>query len=215
MKKVSLTLKTIFSLLLMIAFLGMAACAKKSNSGANRVQNRGASLPYNASAAMNGTNSIYNGGQFGQGSCSQSYGRLYDDGSMYGSFQASFAEFLAGTDLGSLDGSPNSTTTGVNIQLKLKMNGQNVVAEQSGIQFEVIDSLALQEDPINPITLPLPGRGVTNDGAVIFGDEYGDVMVKIRNSGNLVQGQVFFKNDGMSQAKPLGSFTMNSCAVFY
>lgn len=226
MKKFFNLTKAVFSAALVLAFLGMAACAKKSNNGASRVQNRGTGLPLNTNGLIgsNGTGigTMYPGQTGGmiqnQGSCAgaQSMGRLVDDGSLYGSFRANYMEFL-GEELGDLDGNVNSTSTGVNFQLRIKVNGQSIVPQQSGILIEVRDSWIGELGPaqVGFESAVNGNSGGTGNFNLTFEDGYGQVFVQGQLQGNIIQGRVYYQNSGMSQQKSLGTFSLNSCSVFY
>ncbi|MEK6774026.1 MAG: hypothetical protein AABY64_08800 [Bdellovibrionota bacterium] len=216
MKTVSAYIKTISSLIMLVAFLGMAACAKKSGSGANRAQSaRGVQT-----GVTNTTGFLGNGQQQVPASCNgstQAAGRLIDDGSLMGAFRNNYAEFL-GEEIGDLDGSANSTSTGVDIQLRVKLNGQTVVGNQSGLMLSIYDSevneLGVIEVKYDSATQANVNAS-TGEFTLTFQDSYGQVMVQGRNTSNQIQGRVSYQNSGMSQAKSLGAFTLSSCAVFY
>ncbi len=218
MKTALVYIKTISSLIMLVAFLGMAACAKKSGSGANRAQSaRG------IQTGVTNTTGFLGNGQQAPASCNgstqASKGRLIDDGSLMGAFRNNYVEFL-GTEIGDLDGSANSTSTGVDIQLRIKLNGQTMVANQSGLLLEIYDSEVNEADGVLPIRVEFPPAIqadvlASGEFTLIFDDGLGKVIVRGRNVGNQVQGRVSYQNNGMSGDKSLGAFTLSSCAVFY
>lgn len=216
MKNLNAYIRGILTMMVLAGFLGLAACAKKSNSGANRVQNRGNGTNFtNANGTLNGTGAGQIPTSCG-GTSQSSAGRLIDDGSLYGAFRSNYAEFL-GTELGELDGSASSTSTGVDIELRIKLNGQSVLAEQSQIRITVYDS---EVDNLGAIVVSYDRATraeVNASGEVVltFEDNYGQLFVQARNMGSQVQGRVFYKNKGMSQEKSLGGFTLSTCGVFY
>ncbi len=215
MKNLNAYIKSILSILTLLGFLGLAACAKKSGSGASRLQNRGTGTNFVNNTGINNPGT----GQY-QTQCSGAStqaGRLIDDGSLFGAFRNNYMEFV-GVELGDLDGSPNSTSTGVDLQLRIKLNGQNVIAEQSAIRIIVYDSEAAELGALDVSFDRATQANVnqsTGEFTLTFQDNYGQLHVQGRNTGSQVQGRVSFQNTGMGQAKSLGAFTLSTCSVFY
>ncbi len=215
MKNLNTYVKSILSILTLLGFLGLAACAKKSGNGASRLQNRGTGTNFVNNTGINNTG---NGQVQTQcGGTSAQAGRLIDDGSLFGAFRNNYMEFV-GVELGDLDGSANSTSTGVDLQLRIKLNGQNVVAEQSAIRIIVYDSEAAELGALDVSFDRATQANVnpsTGEFTLTFQDNYGQLFVQGRNAGNQVQGRVSFQNSGAGQAKSLGAFTLSTCGVFY
>ena len=215
MKNLNAYVKSILSILTLLGFLGLAACAKKSGNGASRLQNRGNGANFVNNTGLNNPGT----GQYQAqcGNTSTQAGRLIDDGSSYGSFRNNYMEFV-GVELGDLDGSANSTSTGVDLQLRIKLNGQNVVAEQSAIRIIIYDSEAAELGALDVAFDRATQANVnpsTGEFTLTFQDNYGQLFVQGRNAGNQVQGRVTFQNSGAGQAKSLGAFTLSTCGVFY
>ncbi len=217
MKKFSLITKAFFTLLMLMAFLGLAACAKKTNGGASRAQ-RGTGAPLNANGFLGGNNINYTNGQPVNGipaqqpSCAGNQSAIYlsQDGSSYGNFRANFAEFL-GEEIGELG------SNGVRLQLRLKVNGQSVIPQQSALAMVITDSYAAEQGDIEVVfdsAVSGNANGSTGDFTLTFQDNYGQVFVEGRAQGNMVQGRVSFQNSG-GQTKSLGQFSTSSCAVLY
>lgn len=220
MKNLNAYIKSLVSILTLLGFLGLAACAKKSGNGASRLQNRGTGANFVNNTGINNPGINNPGtGQY-QTQCSGTStqaGRLIDDGSLFGTFRTNYMEFV-GVELGDLDGSPNSTSTGVDLQLRIKLNGQNVIAEQSAIRIIVYDSEAAELGALDVSFDRATQANVnpsTGEFTLTFQDNYGQLHVQGRNAGNQVQGRVSFQNSGMGQAKSLGAFTLSTCGVFY
>lgn len=199
----------LFTILLMTH--GMVACGKKSNNGSNgRV---GA-----ARGNIMATGNTLVAGQIPTtcATTTNSYGRVIDNGGLFGQFRNNYAEFL-GQEIGDLDGSATSLSTGVDIQLKLKNSNGQIDAAQSKLSLFIVDSQAATEGELQVTYTTAQSASYnsqTGEITVVFSDEYGQVTVVARNFGQQVQGSLSFQNAGAS-AKSLGSFTLNSCGVFY
>ena len=154
-------------------------------------------------------------------------GVIYDNGT--GQFQNQVAAYLSSwmnpAELGAVDGSPNSTTTGVDFKAKLKFTvaGQVDVAN-TGLEITVKDSYTVQGQP--PISMANYDQtaisGSTNTTAktftVTFQDTYGKVVMSGQYDANFAWGTVQFQNSKAytgytPQSGTLGAFKISKCGL--
>lgn len=230
----------LFKSVLVLFFVGFStfqiSCAKKSSNDNNRAEiaprgtgtigATGTSATTNALAATKCTDG------------SSTWGRLYDDGSMGGlSFRNSYADFLSASSnpeqvLGSLDGSPNSTTTGVNFNLKLKIVNNQLDLNQTTLLIEITDdkvgkvdengnTMKLISIPFNTawkgeLTNVVNGQGQFN---ITFKDAYGTVNVIGNFNQSATTGKINFVNsrhfnNETPKSGSLGTMSMKTCGLF-
>lgn len=230
----TLFFKSIFALLIG-SFLVLSSCAKKSNSTNSR---SGTAVRGNDIANNNGVSNL------GVARCSDGssgWGRIYDDGSMYGTaFRDSFANFLSSVmdpqNLGNLDGAASSTTTGVNMELKLKVVNNQLNLSETRITMEINDSLVGTQGSDGEILKIITARfssadsgqltnvaGNSGNFQLVFKDSYGTVTVDGSFNGTEAKGRVNFSNSTnfninkgeTPKSGSLGAFYMKSCGLFY
>lgn len=192
--------------------LGLAACAKKSSSDNSRIEAARGNGTFAPIGGNTGTGNVF------QQNCTNNasqYARLVSQNGS--NFQAVFRDFLQ-TDIGDLDGTGSSTSTGVDLQLKLKVNNGQISGAESGLTLWVVDSVAAQ-DSSQEIKVQYYGasqvQGNANgDFSLVFTDKIGQVFVQGRTVNGAVTAQVAYQNSG-GQRQSLGSFSQNSCSVWY
>lgn len=211
-------------------FLILSSCAKKSSSVSSRVGSaaRGTTIGANTVSTL-GISRCTDG--------SSTWGRIYNDGSMFGSgFRDAFADYLSaspGSAIGELDGSSSSTTTGVDMELKLKIVNNQLNLSESRFTMEIRDSEVgrLGEDgkPIETILIGYAGaksgqvsnvNGGSGNFNITFEDQYGIVVVEGSFNGTEARGSVKYLNgataiSGVAGLKSLGIFYMKSCGLFF
>lgn len=155
-------------------------------------------------------------------------GRIYDGGQ--GDFTTQVAAYLSSfinpTDIGTIDGNPNSNATGVKLRGKLRFTAQGqLIRDQSGIEITVVDSFAAQgQDAIEPADYRQKGvNGIHDPGTrsfeVVFQDSQGQVALKGQYDDQFASGIVQFSNSravaGVSpQSGTLGAFKISKCGLF-
>lgn len=220
MPKKRVTLRTLFYSLMVFLVVGLVACAKKSSNNSRISAARGAGdvLPIGGNTGLTGMNGTACGTATNQWAQILSGAGGYSD-----SFRMAFQDYLQ-TELGDLDGS-GSGQTGAEIQLKVRVNGGQIVAQDSAVTLHILDSIALQ-DPSQDIEIQYRGavqaQGSANgDIYLVFqdaaqnGQQPGYLMVQARAQGQTVVGQVSYQNPGMSAPQMLGQFTQSACSVWY
>ncbi len=216
------------------SFLILSACAKKSNTSTNR---SGTTLRGNGIVGPNGG---LNTSQLANTRCtdgSSGWGRLYDDGTLSGTaFRDAYANFLSAVMdpqyLGNLDGSSYSSSTGVNMELKLKIVNNQLDLSQTRFTMEINDSNVGQAgsdgQTMTAITVGYSNassgqisnvNGNTGNFQLVFTDSYGTVNVTGNFNGTEARGNVTFTNtasyDSSSpRSGKLGTFYMKSCGLF-
>lgn len=230
-------MKTMIFKSLLTVFLGsfliLSACAKKSSSSSNRA---GTTLRGNALTGANNANIS----QLSNTRCtdgSSGWGRLFDDGTMAGTaFRDSYANYLSAVMdpqyLGTIDGSSTSASTGVNMELKLKIVNNQLDLSQTRFAMEINDSnvgqVGSDGQPFTAISIPYSNassgqitnvNGNTGSFQLVFTDSYGTVNVSGTFNGTEARGNVTFNNtassDGGSvKSGKLGAFYMKSCGLF-
>ena len=207
----------------MVCFaVGLAACAKKSSNNSRIAAARGAGdvLPIGGNG-INGVNGV-NGAACGT-AANQWAQILSGTGGHSDSFRQTFQDYLQ-TELGDLDGT-GSGQTGAEIQLKVRLNGGQLVAQESAVTLHILDSIAVQ-DPSQDIEIQYRGatqaQGTANGGIqLVFqdnvqnGQQPGYLIIQAQTQGQSVVGQVSYQNPGMSAPQLLGNFTQSACSVWY
>lgn len=215
------------------SILTLSACAKKSNTSSN---NRTGNLTRGNGVVNNNTNLSTFGTRCTDGS--SSWGRVYDDGTLYGNlFRESYSNFLSSASdpqyLGDLDGSSSSTRTGVNMELKLKItNNQQLDLSQTRLTLEINDSkvgeIGSDGQAMTAITVAFSNasagqisnfNGNSGSFQLTFADDYGTVSVNGTFNGTEARGNISFNNtksyDGSSpKSGKLGAFYMKACGLF-
>lgn len=213
------------------SMLVFSACAKKSNTSSNRAGNltRGNGVVNNNATTLN-VSRCTDG--------SSGWGRIVDDGTLYGTlFREAYYNFLSSASnpeyLGNLDGSSSSTTTGVNMELKLKIvNNQQLDLSQTRFTMEINDSkvgeIGSDGQPMTEIKVNFSSakageitnfNGNSGSFQLTFADDYGTVSVNGTFNGTEARGNVSFNNtksyDGNTpKSGKLGAFYMKSCGLF-
>jgi hypothetical protein len=222
----SVFVKTMFAVG-MASFLMFGACAKKNGSSSTRAGSapRGNTDPNLTTLS---TTRCSDG--------SSTWGRILDANSFGStSFRDGFVDFfsavMAPENLGDLDGSSSSTTTGVNLQLQMRVENNQLNLSATKLNIEVTDSYAYNKDQgakviaINyskadagQLSNVVNGAGHIN---LTFRDTYGSVTLDGDFNGTTATGKVTFANSVhyMSGQTPksgtLGSFSLKSCGIFY
>jgi hypothetical protein len=226
-------MKNLFIKMSLVVFFGMflllSSCAKKNSSA----QNRGAGAPRGDAAAPTTT--------LGVAKCadgSHVTGRIFDDQMTGNIFRNNWSNFfsaiMADNQLGDLSGASNSTQTGVDIELKLKIVNNAIDKSQTKLTFVVKDSLVGTKNAENgeiyqTITASFSSAtnatlSNVNNGSgqfqLTFQDAYGEVTVNGTFNQSRAQGTVSFVNskhynNETPKSGNLGTFSVNSFGLFY
>jgi len=212
-------------------FLMLASCAKKNNSSSNR----GGTAPRGDQAAAATTNAL------GINKCSDGVttadGRIFDDtmGTMFRTNRSNFfSAVMADNMLGDLSGASSSTTTGVNVSVRLKIVNNQLSLADTKLTMRVQDSLVgttsadggeVLKSIVVDFTKAVSGQltNVTNGTGqftVVFEDSYGRVTLTGSFNQTKAEGTVSFANSVHYNSETpksgnLGKFSLNSCGLFY
>lgn len=228
-------MKNIFVKSILALFMGMflmlTSCAKKNSSAQNRagVAPRGDAAT--AGTATLGVNKCANG--------THTTGRIYND-TAGTAFRTAWLDFFsaifAENQFGDISGSSTSTETGVNFELKLKIVNNQIEKAQSSLMMEVRDTLVNTKNTetgeiIQPIKMSFPSAesatitgsstaGGTGEFTVTFADKYGKISIRGNYNQTQSQGTVTFTNtvhynNESPRSGTLGTFTQNSCGLFF
>ncbi|MBK7963790.1 MAG: hypothetical protein IPK04_22890 [Bdellovibrionales bacterium] len=171
------------------------------------------------------------GGQAIAGNCvdgTSGVGIIYDGG-QGGNFQNQVAGYVSAwmdpASLGTVDGNPGSTTTGIDLRGKLKFTAQGqLIREQSGLEITITDSIKFQGgEGISPANYQQMGTSGTMNATArtfqaTFQDKYGTVTINGQFDASFAWGQIQFQNSqafaGYSpQSGPLGAFKISKCGL--
>jgi hypothetical protein len=228
-------MKLMFFKSVLIVFFGMflilSSCAKKSSS----TQNRTGAVPRGDGAVTTTTLGVtkcadgsYVAGRIVDGS-------VADSGAFRNSWADFFTAIMSPDQLGELSGVSTSTTTGVSVELRMKVVNNQLSISETKLVMSVKDSFVGQtnedtKELINEIKInfssaktgTLSGmQNGTGNFNLVFEDGYGTVTVTGTYNATTATGTVTFANskhyDGASAAKTgtLGKFTLNSCGLFH
>jgi hypothetical protein len=213
-------------------FLMLSSCAKKNNSSSNR----GGTAPRGDQAAAATTNAL------GINKCSDGVttadGRIFDDtmGTMFRTNWSNFfSAVMADNMLGDLSGASSSTTTGVNVSIRLKIVNNQLSLADTKLTLRVKDSLSYEgktsdsgevlKDIVVDFTKAIDGRltnvaNGTGQFTVVFEDGYGRVTLTGSFNQTKAEGTVSFANsvhynNETPKSGNLGKFSLNSCGLFY
>lgn len=210
-------------------FLMLASCAKKNSSASNR-----------GGTAPRGDQTINTANATGVAKCSDGVtsadGRIFDD-AMGTQFRTNWSNFfsavMADNQLGDLNGASTSTATGVNVSIKLKVNGNQLVPAESKLTMRVLDSkvgttgddgnilkeIVVDFSRAESARLINPSNGA-GQFEVVFADNYGKVTISGSYNQSKADGTVSFANsvhynNETPKSGNLGRFSLNSCGLFY
>ena len=188
-------------LILIAIVLTMGACAKKKS--ANR-----------SSRTTNPTTQVAPG--TGSTTCAQNlWGRVFSQSLTGDQFTQGLIAFTGNSEIGFVDSSYYSTTTGVDLQMSAVFAGNQFNAAQSKILLRIFDSNAPSLGRLEDISLQGQAGQVLGAGAfqATYLDQYGTVTVRgQRDNSNMIYGQITFQNNSGTSGT-LGEFHISNCAL--
>lgn len=190
-------------LVVTVLALGLGACAKKSGkSGASRSSR---------------TNAVTQPG-VGSTSCQANmFGAIYDNSISGYDFTQRLIAFTGNTDIGYVESQLTARNTGVDMRMTARFNNGQFDAAGSEILIQIYDDKWAQGmGRLDDIRLAGHTGQVRGQGSFIavYKDQYGTVTLEgARNySTNMIEGVVYFQNEGEAQAV-LGRFAYNACGL--
>ncbi|MFN8847459.1 MAG: hypothetical protein ACK5V3_11500 [Bdellovibrionales bacterium] len=189
-------------MLLIIATLGLGACAKKKSD--NIRSNR-----------MNALSAAPTNPGTGSTTCPTNYwGRVFSNGMTTEMYTQTIQAFTGDSQVGYVDPNYNSSTTGVDIQFSADFRGGSFVAANSRLLLRIFDSnyqtLGVIEVPMNGQSGQVLGTGTFQ---AVYQDSAGTVTLRgQRQADASVRGEIWFQNTSGAQGS-LGEFIMNGCAL--
>lgn len=195
MKNFNLLFKTV--LVLGLAF-GLTACGGKSDS-------RRANINSNRVAAnINGIPGTQNANVF-----SSPYGKVFNNSNDMSESVRAFLGLAPGdSQVGSVSGNPNSTSTGIVLDAMV-----NTQSGTGSLKLYIWDDIALQNNQVIAVQLQLDGSRSSNN-QLVFNDTYGDVILNIQSTQNGVASGVVSYSGGTLGTGQLGQFQINQNALF-
>lgn len=208
-------------------FLALASCAKKSSS----TQNRTGTAP-RGDAGTAATTTLGLAVNKCADGVTSSAGRLIDESATGNAFRNSWVDFfsavMAPEFLGDLSGLPSSSTTGVNIEIKMKVANNQIVREETKLALIVNDGFVGKTNEGNgeiynsiKINFASAESATYSNGqyTLVFADAYGKITVNGTYTQTTTTGTVTFVNskhysNETPKSGTLGKYSFNSCGLF-
>ena len=189
-------------MLLIVATLGLGACAKKKSESVRSLR------------TANAANGVVAAGT-GSTTCPTNFwGRVFSNGMTTEMYTQTIQAFTGDSQVGYVDPNYNSTTTGVDIQFSAVFSGNTFNAAQSRLLLRIFDS---NYQTLGVIEVPMNGQSGQVLGAGTFQATYQDTAGTVilrgqRQADASVRGEIWFQNTNGAQGS-LGEFVMNGCAL--
>jgi hypothetical protein len=188
-------------MLLIVATLGLGACAKKKSDNVRSL--RTANIANGVVAAGTGSTTCP----------TQMWGKVFSNGMTTEMYTQTIQAFTGDSQVGYVNPNEYSNDTGIDIQFSAVFSGNAFVASSSRLLLRIFDSnyqtLGVIEIPMNGQSGQVLGAGTFQ---AVFQDSAGTVILRGQRQGNMIVGEVWFQNTNGAQGS-LGQFKMDGCAL--